>query len=158
MKMNGIAAPLEHGAAKIVVQQDSGKTLPVFKGMNVAAQKALHALVEEELEVQRPGIGERDDKAGKLPASPANGNFSKMRPVHLSLFAGKVRRRRNASLWVGRMQATTRRSCTTLPLIAAIPDHLENPGGPQMWMLCQNLPNEVRHRDPSHWAAASWCY
>ena len=106
MKMNGIPMPLQHDTAKIVVEQDSGKALPVFKGMDVTAQKTFHALVEEELKVQCPGIGKRDHKTGKPAACAANGNFSKMRPVHLSLFCQeRCVRRRNASLWAGRMRA-----------------------------------------------------
>ena len=91
MKMNGIPMPFKNNTAKIVVQKETGNALPVFKCANVTAKETLHALIEEELKVQRPRIGKRDYKTGKSAAGAANGNFPKMRPVNLPLLSWKSR-------------------------------------------------------------------
>ena len=52
-----VAAPFKHHTAQIVKQQRIRNALPVLKGIDVTAQKAFHLLVEEELQIQPPGIG-----------------------------------------------------------------------------------------------------
>ena len=143
MKVNAVAAPLQHCTAKVVIQQDSGKTLPVLKGMDVPAQKAFHTLIEKELEVECPRVGEGDHKTGQPASSTANGNFSKMRPVHLTLFTGKSAQPKKG-FFLDRTQACYESAqLHDTAAITAISDHLVNPGCAQAWVFGKNLPNEV---------------
>jgi hypothetical protein len=111
--------------------------------MDVAAQKALHALVEKELKIQRPGVGERDHKTGEAAASTANSDLSKMRPVHLALFSRESTQaeKRFPMNWAhtGHKPAQLYDAAA----IATIPNHLENPGCPKAWMLGKDLANEI---------------
>ncbi len=53
-----IATPLQYGAAQIVVENDPRLARPGLKGMDVASQEVLHGLIEEELQIQRPRVGQ----------------------------------------------------------------------------------------------------
>src|SRR3954447_25036500 len=52
VKQNLIAATLQHGTFEVVVEDYSRLTGPFFKRMHVSAQKVLHGLIEEELQIQ----------------------------------------------------------------------------------------------------------
>ena len=54
MEVNLVAAALQHGTAKIVIENHTGLPAPLLKGMDMPAQEVLHGLIEEELQVQRP--------------------------------------------------------------------------------------------------------
>jgi hypothetical protein len=56
VKLDLIAAALQHGTSEIVVKNDSRLPGPVFKRMHVAAQEVLHGLIEEEFQMQSSGI------------------------------------------------------------------------------------------------------
>ena len=90
MKVDRVAAPFQHCAAQVVVEQYSWKAVPVSEGVHVSTQKALHGLVKEELEVQPSGIRQSDHEAGQLSPGTANRHFPKMSPVDLALFAREV--------------------------------------------------------------------
>ena len=51
MEVNLIAAALQHGTAKIVIEDDPGLAGPGLEGMHMAAQEVLDSLVEEELKI-----------------------------------------------------------------------------------------------------------
>src|SRR6516164_3316806 len=87
--MNGIATPLQNHAAEIVGCQTSGRTSPIMKGVHVAEEKMLQALVEEEFQPQGTAVGEGEDEAGQTPASAADPDFAEVRPVGLRLLAGE---------------------------------------------------------------------
>ena len=57
VKVNIILATLDNDAAKVVVNQNPGKVLPIFESTDVTAKKAFHPLVEEKLQIQRPRVG-----------------------------------------------------------------------------------------------------
>ena len=54
VKVDVIAAPLEHGTFEIVIENHARRTGEVLKGMDVAAKNILHLLIEEKLQVERP--------------------------------------------------------------------------------------------------------
>jgi len=54
IEVHGIAVPLEHRRAKVVVKVVAGDPAKVREGPDVAAQEALQRLVEEELQEQHP--------------------------------------------------------------------------------------------------------
>ena len=54
VKANGVAHALEHGAFEVVAQDHAGHTTKGLKGQHMAAQKAVHAGVEEEVQEDAP--------------------------------------------------------------------------------------------------------
>ena len=58
MEVNGIAAALQDHAAEIVGQNGSRRPTPIGEGMDVAEEKILQGLVEEELQPQGAAVGE----------------------------------------------------------------------------------------------------
>ena len=99
-----VASAFEHRAAKVVVKNHARLAGPVLEGMDMAAQKVLHRLVEEELQIQRPRPRQRGHEAGQRAAGAAHGDLAEVSPVHLGLFggerlqsSGKVRARAGAA-------------------------------------------------------------
>ena len=83
--MDLVAAAFQHRAFEIVVKDDPGRSGPVLKGVHVAAQKVLHGLIEEELQIQRPRPGQGDHEAGQLALGAAHHDGAEVRPVDLCL-------------------------------------------------------------------------
>jgi hypothetical protein len=73
----------------------------------------------------------------------ADCDFSEMGPIHLTLFPWKSAQAKKRFLvrWTNTGDKSAQLDHTAG--IATIANHLKNPGGPQAWMLCQNLPNEA---------------
>jgi len=88
MKMNGIAAAFQDHTAKIVGLQAPRRSTPVVKSMDVAEEKILQALVEEEFQPQGTTVGEGEDETGQTPAGAAHLDFAEVRPVGLRFFRG----------------------------------------------------------------------
>ena len=104
MKVDLAAAAFQHRAAEVVIENHAGLAGPVLKGMDMAAQKVLHRLIEEELQIQRPRIGQRDHEAGQCAARAAHGDLAEVSPVDLRLVqrekfagAGKLRAQADAA-------------------------------------------------------------
>jgi hypothetical protein len=57
--------------------------------MHVTAQKVLHRLVEEELQIQGARIGQSHHEAGQSPAGATHQDGTEVRPVDLRLLTGK---------------------------------------------------------------------
>jgi len=108
MEMNGVAAAFQDHTAQIVGLQAPGRPTPVVKGMHMAEEKILQALVEEEFQPQGATAGEGEDEAGQTPAGAAQSACADS--------PGKAHRRRKASRRGGRRLATTQRSWLTLPV------------------------------------------
>ena len=115
MEVNGIAAAFQDHAAEIVGQNGSRRPTPIGEGMDVAEEKILQALVEEELQPQGAAVGESEDEADKRRRARPMVTSPKCAQSACACSPGKVRRRRKASRWGGRNSATTRRSWLTLP-------------------------------------------
>ena len=84
-----VAPAFEHRAAKVVVENHARLAGPVLEGMNMSAQKVLHRLVEEELQIQRPRPRQRGHEAGQRASRAAHGDLAEVSPVHLGLFGGE---------------------------------------------------------------------
>src|SRR5271165_6366355 len=89
VEMDGLAAAFQDHAAEIVGQNGSGGPTPIGKGMDVAEEKILQGLVEEELQPQSAAVGEGEDEAGQTTAGATDGHFSEVGPVGLRLLAGE---------------------------------------------------------------------
>src|SRR5437763_9183715 len=64
MKVDLIAAALQHGAAEIVIEDDAGLSAPLLKRVHMAAQKVLHGLIEEKLQIQGSRVRQCDHETG----------------------------------------------------------------------------------------------
>lgn len=89
MKQNVLAAPLQHGRAKVAIQDDARLSRPGLERVNMAPQKVLHRLIEEELQIQSAGVGQRHDEAGQGALGAAHHHMAEVRPIDLRLLAGK---------------------------------------------------------------------
>jgi hypothetical protein len=143
MKVNGIATAFQNDATQIVIEQGPWQSSPIFKRMNMATQEALHALIKEELKVQRPGVGKRDYKTGKTAAGTAYGDFSKMGPVYLPLFSGKSSKPKKCFAMSRAHTGNESAQLYNAAAIASIANHLEDSGCPQGWVLSKNFTNEM---------------
>ena len=65
-----VAIPLQHRTAQIVVQNDPRDAVPCGKRAEMAAQKVLHAGIEEEAQEDLPREAEHHDKGHQGPARP----------------------------------------------------------------------------------------
>ena len=103
--------------------------------MHMAAQEVLHGLIEEELQVQRPRVGQRDHKAGQRPAGAADRDMAKVGPIGLRLIGGKGVQAQER-LAHGRPQPGHRApQLHDAAGVAALVDHLVNARGAQPGML-----------------------
>jgi hypothetical protein len=85
MKQNLIAAPLQHHRFQIVVENRARLTIPRLESMHVSAQKVLHRLVKEKLQIEGTRIRQRDHEARQGAAGPPHQHMTEMRPVDLRL-------------------------------------------------------------------------
>ena len=80
-----VAVTFKDGALEIVVQQDPGQTGPCFEGACVAGQKAVHACIEEEAQINLPRPREHHHEGHQRSSGPPNLKVIEMCPVNLSL-------------------------------------------------------------------------
>ena len=72
MKADRVAATFDHGAFKIIVQQDPRDAAPSREGTNMSAQEIFHASVQEEAQINRPRIAQHHDEGQQWPARAAD--------------------------------------------------------------------------------------
>ena len=85
MEVDLVATPLQHGRPEIVIQNHARLAGPGVEGVHVPAQEVLHGLVEEELQIQRPRVRQRDQKAGELAPGTTHHHLAEVGPVNLRL-------------------------------------------------------------------------
>jgi hypothetical protein len=84
-----LAAPLQYGTLEIVVENLSRLARPSLKGMHMAAQKILHRLIEEKLQIQSAGIRQCHHQARQRALGAAHHHMAKVRPIDLRLLTRK---------------------------------------------------------------------
>jgi len=89
VKLDLIAAALQHRTFEIVVKNHARLPVPILKSMHVAAQEILRGLIEEEFQIQSPGIRQRHHEAGQSSLGAAHHHMPKVSPVDLRLLARK---------------------------------------------------------------------
>ncbi len=82
-----IAASFQNRTLEIIVEQDTRNTLPCFEAGDVAAQKVLHAGIEEEAQEDLTRVAQHHDERHQRTACPADFEMAEMTPVDLCLFA-----------------------------------------------------------------------
>ena len=114
--------------------------------MDVAEEKILQGLVEEELQPQSAAVGEGEDEAGQTTAGATDGHFSEVGPVGLRLLAGEGAQTKK-SFALGRAQfGHDTAELVDAAGVAARVNHLEEAGGAQARILLQGLAQEVEVR------------
>lgn len=142
MKENPRTAPLQYGTAKIVIENHAGLAGPGLKGMDMATQKVFHRLIEEELQIQRPRVGQRHHEAGKRTAGAAHHHLAEVRPIDLRLFAGKHPQPEKRLTQMRTQPGHCAPRLHHAAGVTAIPRHVVDPRRAQAGMLVQCLADE----------------
>jgi hypothetical protein len=142
MEVDLVAAPFQHGTAKIVMKNHTRLARPGLKGVNVATQEVLHALIEEELQIKRPRVGKGDDKAGKTSAGATDHDFSEVCPIDLRLLGWKHMQAQERFWPTGSQIGHSAPQLDDTALVAALAEHLIDTGGAQPGILVQRLADE----------------
>jgi hypothetical protein len=87
METDGIASALEHCAFQIVVEQRSRHATPRREGRFVATQEISHARIEVEAQEDLARVAQHHHEGHQSALGPAEGEPTKVRPVHLGLLA-----------------------------------------------------------------------
>src|SRR5262245_12145320 len=135
MKVDLIAAALQHGAAEIVIEDDAGLPTPVLKRVHMAAQKVLHGLIEEELQIQHSRVRQCDDEAGQSAARAPHGDLPEVGPIDLGLLSRKSLQVQESFARRRTQSGHAAPELDDAAAIPAFPDHLVNAGGAQPGML-----------------------
>ena len=143
VKQDLIAATFQHGAFEIVVKNHSRLPGPGLKGMNVAAQEVLHGLIEEELQIQCPRIGQRDHEAGQSAPGTAHHHVAEVRPIDLRLLAGKSLQLQERLAALRTQAGHGAPQLHDAAAVSAIANHLVDARGAQTGMLFQGLAEEL---------------
>ena len=85
MEADRVAEALQNDLFHIIVQDGSWKTLPITESIDVSAEQAFQRLIEKELEIESPAVGEGDDEAGEFPESAADFDLAERSSVGLGL-------------------------------------------------------------------------
>src|SRR5437764_4037635 len=143
VKLDLIAAALQHGAFEIVIKNHSRLPGPILKRMHVAAEEILHGLIEEELQIQSSGIRQRHHEAGQGSLGAAHHHVPKVSPIDLRLLAGKrlELQERFAALRTQAGNGTPQLHYAAA--VAAVANHLVDARGGQAWMLIESVANEL---------------
>jgi len=143
MEMNGIAAALEYHAFQIVIQNGSGGPTPIGEGMDVAEEKILQGLIEEELQPQGAAVGEGQQEGGQAATGTADGDFAKVGPIGLCLLAGEGVKAEEGFAARRAQFGDDTPELTDAAGVTARANHLEEAGGAQARILLQGLTQEV---------------
>src|ERR1035437_4213892 len=146
MEVDLIATPLKYGTAQIIVEDDSRNTRPCLEGVHMPAQEVLHALVEEELQIQRSRVGKRDHEAGQAATGAAYGDFAEMRPIDLSLLCLKHMQAQERLHAPGTQIGNDAAQLNHTARIATVANHLVDARGTKLRILFQSLADEGQVR------------
>src|SRR6476620_2851488 len=90
MEADRVTLPFQYHALQIVVEQDTGNTIPRGKGSDVATQEVLHPCVEEEAQEDLARVAEHHDERHQWTPRAADLEMAKMSPIDLPLLAGQA--------------------------------------------------------------------
>jgi hypothetical protein len=81
MEANGIAVTLEHGALKIIVEENPSGPAKRGKGAGVPSQKAPHAGIQEESQVESPREAQHHHEGHQWTAGAPDLQMTEVRPL-----------------------------------------------------------------------------
>ena len=87
MEPDGVAVAFQHRAFEIVVQKDSGKSVPCREGFDMTSQEVLHTGIEEEAQEDLARVAQYHDEGHQGTARTADREMAEVSPVDLGLFA-----------------------------------------------------------------------
>src|SRR5450755_1176441 len=87
MEADGVAVALQHSAFEIIIEDDLRDPGPCLKSLDMAAQKVLHAGIEEEAQEDLARIAQHHDEGHQRTACAADHEMTEVCPVDLGLFA-----------------------------------------------------------------------
>src|SRR6266536_1536380 len=142
VEVNGAALPLQHGRLEVVVEDHARHAGEEVEGGHVAAEEVLLALVEEKLEEEGPGEGERHHETRQSALGAPDGHLSEVGPVHLRLLTGQTDQAQERLF----ARRTEPRHHAAQALngahVAALADHHQESRRPQAWVPLQRLAQE----------------
>lgn len=142
MEVDLVAATFEHDTFEVVVQDDSWLSAPNREAVDVPAQEVLHGLIEEELQIERPRVGQRHHETGESAFGAAHQHVAEVRPVDLGLLAGQgVQLQKRLAF----LRTQARHGAAQLhdaAAVAAVPQHGMDARGAQTGMLFEGLADE----------------
>ena len=137
-----MAAPpsIEDGTPQVVVDQRPGAIAEGREGGDMAPQKTLERLVEGEEGEERARVAEHHDEPRHGADAVADRDRPKRPPINLGLFR---RQRHHAAIHARRdVRPQVAHAAADLPGgpgIAALPEHLMEPGRAEAWILGQRV-------------------
>ncbi len=147
METDRVAAPFQHHAFEIVVQYDTGNTVPCGKRGDVAAQEVLHPGVREEAQEDLARMAQHHDERHQWAACAADLKMAEMSPVDLRLFAGETTQSQiRLSLRTRPMAGDHVAEVIRAAAIAALAHHHIQPTGGQRRKRIQRLADERQIR------------
>ena len=143
VKLDLIAAALQHRALEIVVKNHARLPVPKLERMHVTAQEILHGLIEEELQIQRSRIRQRHYEAGQGSLGSAYHHVPKVSPVDLRLLAGKRMELQERFAALGTQAGNGTPQLHHAAAVAAVANHLVDARGAQARMLIEGVADEL---------------
>ena len=146
-----VALAFEHGALEVVVEHDPGTAVECGEGLDVAAQEAVHARVQEEAQEDHARVAQHHDEGHQRAACAADLQMAEVAPVALHLLA---RQRAQAQIGLGdRTRAHAGDEVAEVlaaAAVATLADHAEQPHGSEFGELGEGLQDERPvHIDPA---------
>ena len=143
VKLNLIAAALQHCTLEIVVENHARLAVPILKRMHVAAQEILHGLIEEELQIQSSRIRQRHHEAGQGSFGAAHHHVPKVSPINLRLLAGKRFELQERFAALRTQAGNGAPQLHHAAAVTAVANHLVDARGAQARMLIEDVANEL---------------
>ncbi len=81
METDGVVVTFQYRTFQIIVQQNPGDAAPGGKRGDVAAQKVLHAGIEEEAQEDLPRVAQHHDERHQRTACPTDHQMAEMPPL-----------------------------------------------------------------------------
>ena len=90
VEVDDIALTFQHGAAQIVIEEDTGASIPGLKRRGVTTQEVLQAGAEEEPQEDLARIAQHHNEGHQRTAGTDNGHMAEVSPIDLGLLARKA--------------------------------------------------------------------
>ena len=89
MEGDGLAAPRDHGALQVIVQDSAGHAAERFERLDMAMEEAAHLRVVEQAQKGLARVAEGHEKPHQLALGPTDPDTPEIGPVDLGLLGGE---------------------------------------------------------------------
>lgn len=143
MEAHRVAAPLEHDDSGIIEEPLARNATERAGGADQRPGERVHGEVEDELAPQGPRVREHDDEEPESALPAGHGHFADVGPVDLRLLAGKrLGTQVHLAPWLGPDLGHVLPQRANRAGVAALGDHVVQPGGAQPRVAGQHLGDE----------------